>query len=97
MSDVPPGSGTDGVEEGKRLIRVGGDRGLSLADRIAERFQRLTWRTPIHTMRLRGRHPLKLIAVAAEADQPLAFLDSVGRRRGKRIAHPPRSAAILSA
>ena len=65
MTDAPPpGSAADGVEEGKRLIRLGGDRGLSLADRIAERFQRLTWRTPIHTMRLRGRHPLKLIAVA---------------------------------
>jgi uncharacterized heparinase superfamily protein len=64
VSDLPPDSGTDGIEEGKRLIRLGGERGLSLADRIAERFQRLTWRTPIHTLRLRGRHPLKLIAVA---------------------------------
>jgi uncharacterized heparinase superfamily protein len=54
----------DGVEEGKRLIRMGGERGLSLAERISERFQRLTWRTPLHNMRLRGRHPLKLIAVA---------------------------------
>jgi len=88
MSEPPPGSGTDGVEEGKRLIRVGGDRGLSLADRIAERFQRLTWRTPIHTMRLRGRHPLKLIAVA---DDPFmgdpargnALLDGVLMFRGE--------------
>lgn len=54
---------TDGIEEGKRLVRVGGDKGLSLADRLADRFHRLTWRTPIHSMRLRGRHPLKLIAV----------------------------------
>lgn len=64
MSDPLGGPGADGVEEGKRLIRIGGDRGLSLADRIAERFQRLAWRTPLHAMRLRGRHPLKLIAVA---------------------------------
>lgn len=63
MNDGPAGSGADGVEEGKRLIRTGGDRGLSLAERISERFQRLTWRTPLHAMRLRGRHPLKLIAV----------------------------------
>jgi uncharacterized heparinase superfamily protein len=55
--------GTDGIEEGKRLIRLGGDKGLSLAERLAERFHRLTWRTPIHGMRLKGRHPLKLIAV----------------------------------
>jgi len=56
-------SGADGIEEGKRLIRLGGDKGLSLAERLTERFHRLTWRTPIHGMRLKGRHPLKLIAV----------------------------------
>ncbi|MEO7691713.1 MAG: heparinase, partial [Sphingomonas sp.] len=56
-------SGADGIEEGKRLIRLGGDKGLSLAERLADRFHRLTWRTPIHGMRLKGRHPLKLIAV----------------------------------
>ena len=53
----------DGIEEGKRLMRVGGDKGLSLAERLAERFHKLTWRTPIHTMRLKGRYPLKLVAV----------------------------------
>jgi len=58
-----PDSGADGIEEGKRLIRLGGDKGLSLAERLTERFHRLTWRTPIHGMRLKGRHPLKLIAV----------------------------------
>ena len=91
MSDPPHDSGADGVEEGKRLIRLGGDRGLSLADRIAERFQRLTWRTPIHSMRLRGRHPLKLIAVA---DDPFlgdpargnALLDGLVSFRGEERA-----------
>ena len=53
----------DSIDEGKRLIRLGGDKGLSLAERVSERFHRLTWRTPIHGMRLKGRHPLKLIAV----------------------------------
>lgn len=67
-------SGADGIEEGKRLIRIGGDRGLSLAERVAERFHRLTWRTPIHGMRLKGRHPLKLIAVP---DDP--FLGDIPR------------------
>jgi uncharacterized heparinase superfamily protein len=69
MKDAPPDPGTDGIEEGKRLIRVGGDRGLSLADRIGERLQRLAWQTPFHSFRLRGRHPLKLITVA---DDPFA-------------------------
>jgi uncharacterized heparinase superfamily protein len=53
----------DGIEEGKRLIRVGGDKGLSLAERLSERLHRLTWRTPLHDLRLKGRHPLKLMAV----------------------------------
>src|SRR3546814_15691911 len=51
------------LEEGKRLIRLWGEKGLSLAERLQDRFHRLTWRTPIHTLRLRGRYPLKLIAV----------------------------------
>ncbi len=53
----------DGIEEGKRLIRQGGSGGLSLAERVSERFRRLAWRTPLHAFRLRGRHPLKLVAV----------------------------------
>lgn len=63
MSEDGRDTGADGIDEGKRLIRQGGDKGLSLAERLAEQFHRLTWRTPIHGMRLRGRHPLKLIAV----------------------------------
>ena len=86
MNDVPPpgafspdlAGGTDSIDEGKRLIRLGGDKGLSLAERLSERFHRLTWRTPIHDMRLKGRHPLKLIAVP---DDP--FLGDV--RRGNAL------------
>ncbi|SOB80476.1 Uncharacterized conserved protein, heparinase superfamily [Sphingomonas guangdongensis] len=66
----------DGIEEGKRLIRVGGDAGLSLTQRLSERLQALAWRSPLHNVRLRGRHPLKLITVA---DDP--FLGDVGRGR----------------
>ena len=70
----------DGIEEGKRLIRLGGDKGLSLAERVAERLYRLSWRTPIHSVRLKGRHPLKLIAVpddpfGGNADRGAALLD----------------------
>src|SRR3546814_14852044 len=45
------------------MIWLGGEKGLSLAERLQDRFHRLTGRTPIHTLRLRGRYPLKLIAV----------------------------------
>lgn len=53
----------DGVESGKRLIRLASDQGLSLTERIANHFYRLTWRTPLHAMRLKGKYPLKLLAV----------------------------------
>ncbi len=53
---------TGQIEIGKRLVRVG-DKGLSLGERVANHFYRLTWRTPLHAMRLKGRYPLKLLAV----------------------------------
>lgn len=68
MSDRDQAPAADGIDEGKRLMRVGGDKGLSLAERLSDRFHRLTWRTPIHGLRLKGRYPLKLIAVP---DDPL--------------------------
>ncbi|MDB5671035.1 MAG: heparinase [Alphaproteobacteria bacterium] len=53
----------DGIETGKRLIRIGGNGGASLAERLSWRLHRLSWRTPFHSIRLRGRFPLKLLAV----------------------------------
>ena len=76
MNDLSPPRISDTIDEGKRLIRLDGAKGLSLAERLSERLHRLTWRTPIHGMRLRGRHPLKLIAVP---DDP--FLGDVKRGR----------------
>ena len=49
----------DGIPPGKRLVRAGGGAGLSLGERMAAHFYRLTWRTPFHKLRLRGRYPLK--------------------------------------
>ncbi|UZK65547.1 heparinase II/III family protein [Sphingomonas sp. M1-B02] len=91
MNATPPDSAADGIEAGKRLIRSGGDRGLSLAERIAERFQRLTWGTPLHAMRLKGRHPLKLIAVPddpffGDVDRGNALLDGRIVLRGEERA-----------
>ena len=90
MSEADPrGASLDGIDEGKRLIRVGGDKGLSLAERIAERLQAMAWRTPLHDLRLRGRHPLKLIAVpddpfAGDPARGRALLDGVLALRGER-------------
>lgn len=59
--DTPPLD--DSIEPGKRLIRLPADKGLSLGDRIANQITRLTWRTPLHAFRLKGRFPLKLLGV----------------------------------
>ncbi|RYY47176.1 MAG: heparinase [Sphingomonadales bacterium] len=88
MSDDAADSAADGVEPGKRLVRTSGRAGLSLADRISEHFYRLTWRTPLHDMRLKGRHPLKLIAVAedpffGDPERGNALLDGVVMFRGE--------------
>ncbi|MEO8723453.1 MAG: heparinase II/III family protein [Sphingobium sp.] len=66
QSHLPPAktpAGPDGIEDGKRLIRLSADKGASLAERLSTHFHRLTWRTPLHTMRLKGKYPLKLLAV----------------------------------
>lgn len=91
MSDGGDDPATDGIEQGKRLIRIGGDRGLSLADRVNEQLLRLAWRTPLHSLRLRGRHPLKLIAVAddpffGDVARGRALLDGELMFRGERHA-----------
>ncbi|WP_336962089.1 heparinase II/III family protein [Sphingobium aquiterrae] len=58
-----PPAGEEEIEEGKRLIRLPDDKGVSLATRLANHFYRLTWATPIHAKRLKGKYPLKLLAV----------------------------------
>ncbi len=67
--------GEQEIEPGKRLIRVGDDRGLSLIERLNYRLHRLAWRTPLHKLRLRGRVPLRLLAVPKD---PVAGDKAVG-------------------
>jgi uncharacterized heparinase superfamily protein len=62
----PSSSSPDGIEEGRRLIRLGVGHGLSLAERFADRVSQLTWRTPLHSLRLKGRYPQKLLAVPVD-------------------------------
>lgn len=89
MSDDAPD--VDGIEPGKRLVRVGGDKGLSLAERLAARWHRLSWRTPLHSIRLKGRYPLKLLAVPEDpilgnAKAGKALLGGTFLLRGERLA-----------
>ncbi|UAK24542.1 heparinase II/III family protein [Sphingomonas nostoxanthinifaciens] len=50
--------------EGPRAY--GQTRGSSLAERLSHALNRLSWRTPIHRLRLRGRYPLQLLDVPAD-------------------------------
>lgn len=49
---------------GRRLAREA--RGESLAAKLSRALLRVSWRTPLHSMRLRGRYPLQLIDVPAD-------------------------------
>jgi uncharacterized heparinase superfamily protein len=87
----PIEAATDGIEPGKRLIRVEQDRGVSLSQRLAESLQRLTWRTPLHQLRLRGRFPLKLLAapddpVLGDLKSGQALLQGFVLWRGEKLA-----------
>lgn len=53
-------------DERIRLTREGVDRGPSLAERLADRIDRLAFSSPLHRMRLKGRFPLKLLGVPAD-------------------------------
>lgn len=46
-----------------RHARGGEDRGPSMVERIGERLERLRLASPIHRMKLKGKFPLKLLAV----------------------------------
>ena len=68
----------DALGERKQLVRVENDRGLSLTESVVHYFYRMTWRTPLHKLRLKGRSPLRLLAAP---DDPF----SGDARRGKAI------------
>ena len=90
--DAPPGE--EEIEPGKRLIRAGDDRGLSLSERLAYRLHRLSWRTPFHSLRLRGRFPLKLLTVPKD---PVAGDKAAGEAiLNGTIIHGGKSVAIES-
>ena len=53
--------------EGQSLtLRADGDRGQSLAEQTALLYYRMTWRMPLHRLRLSGKLPLRLLAVPVD-------------------------------
>jgi uncharacterized heparinase superfamily protein len=84
------GPETGEIAPGKRLIRVGGGQGSSLGEHLSSLLHRLSWRTPFHALRLRGRSPLKLLAVpkdpvAGDKTAGEAILRGRFLRRGETI------------
>jgi uncharacterized heparinase superfamily protein len=75
LERIETSSGENEIEQGKRLIRVGDDRSASLSERLSYAIHRLAWRTPFHSLRLRGRFPLRLLAVPKD---PIAGDKGVG-------------------
>lgn len=75
----------DDAEPEGRLVRISGDRGLSLAERLAARLSASLYKTPVHRMRLRGRYPLKLLGVP---EDPVPGDIQVGERlMAGRLVH----------
>jgi uncharacterized heparinase superfamily protein len=53
-------------EQRRTLQRLGGDKGLSLSERLTARLAATLYASPLHALRLRGRYPLKLVGVAKD-------------------------------
>lgn len=84
----PPGGG----DEKTAKLRADGSRGTSLADRLGHGLNRLTWRTPLHKLRLRGRYPVQLLDVPAD---PIPGSARAGRALLEgRMLHAGESIAI---
>jgi uncharacterized heparinase superfamily protein len=86
-----PGGERPGGER-LRFTRERGHLGPSLAERLAEQLDRLHFRSPLHRLRLKGRFPLKLLAVPQD---PVPGDSKAGARiRAGRLFHAGYGQAI---
>jgi uncharacterized heparinase superfamily protein len=90
MMHDPADDPAEEIPVGRRMVRARNETGLSLTERLAAQFYRLTWRTPLHALRLRGRYPLKLLAVPSnpiqgDAARGQAILDGAFLWRGEKL------------
>ncbi|SIN61417.1 Uncharacterized conserved protein, heparinase superfamily [Parasphingorhabdus marina DSM 22363] len=60
------GEATEAPEGRSLTLRHSGDRGQSLAEQAALLYYRMTWRMPLHRLRLSGKLPLRLLAVPVD-------------------------------
>jgi uncharacterized heparinase superfamily protein len=88
------GGGEGEAQAEQRTVRADETPGVSLAERLSRALNRLTWRTPIHKLRLRGRYPLQLLDVPAD---PIPGSATRGRvLLDGRLSHAGESAAITA-
>ncbi|MFM7028693.1 MAG: heparinase II/III family protein [Chakrabartia sp.] len=78
----------DGIDAGKYLVRLGPVARRGWRDRFLTHLLKLSWRTPLHNLRLRGRYPLKLLTipedpVRGDVARGREMLDGVIRWRGE--------------
>ncbi|MEY2882871.1 MAG: hypothetical protein RL490_595 [Pseudomonadota bacterium] len=86
---APTADATETIDEG-RLLRVDGDRGLSLGERLTARLNARLYATPLHRLRLRGRYPLKLLGVPQD---PVPGDETIGERiTAGRLIHAGHTA-----
>lgn len=88
--DKPPPA--EPQESEGALLRIGGDTGRSLSDRLATRASIALYNTPLHRLRLRGRFPLKLLGVP---EDPVPGDPALGERIvAGRLIHASHTAMI---
>ena len=93
--DDPPVASPPVAAAKQRLLRVDGDKGLSLTEKLGARLQRFGYSTPLHRMRLRGRYPLRLLGVPID---PFAGDAGAGERIVQgRLIHAGHNVAAASA
>lgn len=86
----------------QRLTREGGDKGLSLSERLSGALSLVGYKTPLHKMRLKGRFPLKLTAVPqdpipGDAGIGTAIVQGQLRHQGANVAARDFGSALADA
>lgn len=73
----PPAEDIPADDSEGRLLRVGGDRGLSLAERLSAQVSAALYATSLHRLRLKGGPPLRLLGVP---EDPVPGNPAIGER-----------------
>lgn len=86
----------------QRLTRDGGDKGLSLSERLAGALAMVGYKSKLHQLRLKGRFPLKLLAapkdpIAGDPAIGAAIVQGQLRHGGANVAARDFAAALTNA